>query len=396
VTAPFKFLLIYVAVGLICSTSAAFDPRSIKVVPDRATVYGKLALQAATAAYSVPDLESVKSAANLQSDYETLIASAPDGYRVLFLDADLVSGLKLVMLAPSESDASPFILAIAGTASIVDWAANINLGVAQLERLQRTLDRIFEESFPEDGRTGRELIVTGHSLGGGLAQAVAFQLDQGLQSARIPGSIYVITWNAFGAKELIRRVVANHSSATLRIREQWHYYVRGDFVSRIGVHTGNTLELRAPVGANEPVLANTDWMEKAHALAMIRDIVRADAGALRKATKKAPPPLGPVSKLGALGPLFARLPQRIFNRRHPKIIHLLGEQLDEFSSGPIARAKTPFAEYVGELGGDVLDVLASNGNSSPAARALEQKVERFRDWQLSATPRRLPPFGDGN
>lgn len=337
----------------------------------------RLALQAAAVAYRLPDLESLKSARQLEEDYQQLEAATPAGYFIMFVETDVESGLKLVMFAPRlENPTGPFILAVAGTHSFLDWLANINLGAAQLRNIERLSAQVLRWFSAETGRP-IELIVTGHSLGGGLAQAIAFDLDGRLKAENRPGTIYLITWNAFGGKELIQRVNPRFDEQTSRVRMAWNYYVRDDPVSKIGMHVGIVYELvpKAPA----PAFKGLRYLKKIHSLETVAEVAGPDGSGLRGLSAQRPPQAETLKKILGHTALFDWLPRLAFDIRYKKITDILAEKLDQLRARSVLEGSDlRFARYVESLSEQVIESMRSNPHAKLSIEVLERKRARLR------------------
>lgn len=207
------------------------------------------AMQAATAIYKLGDLESFKDGEGFVEDTYKFFAAIPKGYRFYFYVSEPVSGLKYMVLQPTG--AQPWILALAGTQSALDWIMDLDLGRAQFSTLSRLLGILTTcQYLDQDGNplASKNWIVTGHSLGGGLAQGVAYEVQRRrFEKSLQPVRMELITFNAFGAQELIGKT-QTYSPSIARYLDATHFFIRGDEVSRIGTHIGPAKELVAADG----------------------------------------------------------------------------------------------------------------------------------------------------
>ena len=371
----------FACVAIFLSASEAFGvplwKRELVLPEAKADPIRRWALEAATAAYSIPDLESLRSASRLEEDYREFQTKIPRGYFLISLETDVESGLKAALLGPRLENASaPFILAITGTQSVTDWAANLNFGAAQLRGLQR-LTRQVLRFFPDNSQIESGLLVTGHSLGGGLAQAIAFDLDRAMDQRQIDTPIYLVTWNAFGARELIRRVNPDYARPTTHVKIAWNYYVRGDPVSRIGSHVGLMFELQSN---KKPGFFHRLPHEIAmHSLDTIREIAGEDGAGLRGVPYQRPPPATALNALSEVGGVFRLLPRVIFDVRYSKVADALGAKLDDLRKRlPLSKDESIFASYVTSLSEQVLESMRTNDNAGLSARVLREKLDRFQ------------------
>ena len=123
-----------------------------------------------------------------------------------------------------------------------------------------------------------EIILTGHSLGGGLAQTVAWYLQQKLLRQKITPKIWLFTWNSFGAQELIRKQEPGFEVSKVKLTYAANYFVSGEPVSKIGTHIGPTIAL-APL-ENEAKKSKLSFLKmdgvNRHKIETIIEIVEAD------------------------------------------------------------------------------------------------------------------------
>ena len=241
-----------------------------KRVDDHATL-----LKAATNTYSIPMVgtarkELAKQAGGDATDPKTVAAlmveqrksfleGIPQGYRVVADVADsTTSGLKLYYLEPTSLfPDKPRILAIAGTEKWLDWYGNATWGVLKRET---PAYRHFLDLIEGDLLKGKKVQVTGHSLGGGIAQYmgydVAKRLDAVSKSPAPPGvvrkttaqmleNLEVVTWNSFGVEQALRRNPADYDKDLLAALapRMTHYRTPYDAVSKLGEPTGTRVTL---------------------------------------------------------------------------------------------------------------------------------------------------------
>ncbi|MEA3209777.1 MAG: hypothetical protein QOE70_2834 [Chthoniobacter sp.] len=228
-------------------------PRSTKYTqPDRPALRTDAVL-AAEAAYDLPDIDHVV-ASKPKDLHQAFIAFTrdekfPRGYRLQRAVSDPMSGFKAVLLAPlSEQRSKPLILAFAGTSEPRDAVSDLHFGHDQFS-YSKGLWKIVvsNRSVDEHGHplNQRDLLITGHSLGGGLAQACAFAVSEtraGLHHQG--GKVELVTWNGFGGEPLIRMIRPRYDPAgTPRIDYAANYFVAAEPVSEIGTHYGPTYQL---------------------------------------------------------------------------------------------------------------------------------------------------------
>jgi hypothetical protein len=163
------------------------------------------------------------------------------GYKVVQVIDKKDSGFKAYILeklnlAPGEPPTR--IISIAGTEDAKDGIADATMGLAQYIQNQAEISSIVNDFITQGGK----IQFTGHSLGGGLAQAFAhkamvdFKKNNRARDPIAMNQIDVVTWNAFGAKPLIEmRQKLDEDLIGTRFDDQMvHYRTEGDTVSRLG------------------------------------------------------------------------------------------------------------------------------------------------------------------
>ena len=147
-----------------------------------------------------------------------------------------------------------FIVSFRGTqpSSLADIATNANLGWPQYNSSRKRINSLLFELL----ESGGTVAVTGHSLGGALAQFAVFDAVRQADDAKIPiHRLSLTTWNALGAEWALRRKQEYDAEIAARIVAR-HYYRADDLVARLGVgHVGGvSLRLGDPSGQIESLL----------------------------------------------------------------------------------------------------------------------------------------------
>lgn len=201
----------------------------------------QIALKLAQLVYLLPDLDSKKTALLSRQYFSEFKQKMPAELSLAMAESDPNTGLRVAAFKPKSSlSRTHFLISIAGTEGFRDQIADISFGRSQCKHLLDLIDRLFEaHSLPQRP----EIIITGHSLGGGLAQAVAWYLEKNLPDRKIKPNIWLFTWNAFGAKELIRKQDPAYDPKNAHLTYAANYFVQGEPVSKIGTHLGPTFEL---------------------------------------------------------------------------------------------------------------------------------------------------------
>lgn len=171
--------------------------------------------------------------AAMAADVYNDVATPPAGYRVATQNDIAQIGLKPQDLVSAQSsfrariyvkganESAQFVVAFRGSTSASDWQANFRQGVGlSSDHYQRALNIGMRLAM----RPGADVMITGHSLGGGLASAAA--LASGRDAA---------TFNASGLSDTtIARANAIRTDAGIgRAVEVQAFYVRGEILSAI-------------------------------------------------------------------------------------------------------------------------------------------------------------------
>ena len=135
-------------------------------------------------------------------------------YRLVRLYADDFSGFAAAVFeARPERGLSPHrIYAIAGThvfehRDFRSWASGLTLGRAQFTSTA-ALEMIADAAAYARGSRGGEVVLTGQSQGGLVAQGVGYMLQAALEAEPRPHRLaHVVSWGAAGAQEVILRMI---------------------------------------------------------------------------------------------------------------------------------------------------------------------------------------------
>lgn len=324
-------LLALTALLAFSAPAQAFDPGRVIT---RALTAGEIktyertatALSAAAAVYHLPNLSSGVKTADYLASFQKFFASTPKHYELWGTDTDLGTGLKFVIYRPlsthPEGAEAPWVLSITGTENLLDWLTNASLGKPQFLGLDNIITLFTTNLVPD-----RELIVTGHSLGGGLAQAVAHAIEAAREEKSLQRRpITLLTWNAFGAETLIERIGAYRPELAQRMTIQ-NYYLQGDEVSQIGRHFGPTFEIIPPVRPD----GNSALAEvlRLHSLSAFEEVIHQGRGkALREARLMAPPSAKVINSLTRISWLLSPFAGTIHEFRQLWTIRWIRARLD--------------------------------------------------------------------
>ncbi len=143
-----------------------------------------------------------------------------------------------------------YIVAFRGTESAADWVNNANRGWPQYDYARGPIQGLLNSLTD----SGVHVSITGHSLGGGLAQFAAY--DYAYSNPNASNEISLTTWNALGGKWALEEEYPDFSPSVMNGISATHYYRYDDFVSRLGEgHVGgSTVELHDPDGIFDHIL----------------------------------------------------------------------------------------------------------------------------------------------
>lgn len=245
-------------------------------------------LLAARDVYELADLEVNRTGSSFVEGLRGFFAHVPQGYELYFFFADPDAGLKYMVLQPMN-EGRPWILGIAGTQTTLDWIQDLDLGRQQIERIGR-IRSLFTSCQYLDS-VGRPLashswIFAGHSLGGGIAQAIAYDVQRTRVAAGLnPLALRLVTFNGFGARSLFSDY-DERLAKTMRIA---NFFVQGDEVSRIGEHIGPTYIL-TPAGETPGVLPRLGVSEivRRHSMQTVEALTTVSDGGLVTGLGRAP------------------------------------------------------------------------------------------------------------
>jgi ankyrin repeat protein len=195
---------------------------------ERTEKFHKLAALAADNIYNETDSEDFVPEGYVLSDKKT------DFF--VFPDSD-VKGYILHPKNPNDLDHPP-IIAFAGTRSLKSVVSDLTYGSSQVNNIKVKFIQ-WINGLKKEGQ--KELIITGHSLGGGLAQTLSAMIPE-------PNEIktHVVTFNGFGGKDAIKAYNTIYGGADKDkdydkfqpTRDAVGYRIAGDVVSLLGSRFG--------------------------------------------------------------------------------------------------------------------------------------------------------------
>jgi len=290
-----------------------------------------LAYDSSQLSYKLPQVRAGAELEDYYKQYGDFVASLPKDYIVFGADGGLQSGLKFCVLKPSLRG-NPWVIAIAGTESTIDQLADTQLGRQQLEDLAKIIV-LFTEPATAQLRFLAEVdvLITGHSLGGALAQAVAHEIQKKRLQNGLSSKVKVVTFNSLGSQTLIKDSTGTYDESLLAHMEVAHYYLRGDMISRIDTHMGPTYELEPLPRDSGP--AQEVWdklleLKRFHSLDSFLQIIHERKGARLREAKVVPiPPADTINNLVSYSGILGYGTHVIHSFRQLHIVKKLTKEL---------------------------------------------------------------------
>lgn len=323
-----------------------------------------LAMKASAFVYSLPDLENTQSGDEFINNFvefvERGVAEQIPGYHYFDSYSNRQSGLKFAIFAPDDSSA-PWIFSFAGSETAIDWLADLSMGRDQIAHMETMVKKMLDCLTIDnsgDPIAGKNWIITGHSLGGGLAQIFAYKVQSLRTLMRMtPGRIELVTFNGFGALEL---ALPNSAAAEIVIPQMLtsNYFVTGDIVSRIGQHVGQTVEIPTDA-AGIPLIR----VVQRHLMGTVEELL-APGGIinLNQTQRVAPPSSDPLNNLKSagrtLGFLSSNHSETVIARLES--VNILHQAVIELSQHPLIRPiDAQLTTYLQTLASEFKDDLES-------------------------------------
>ncbi|HYF08078.1 MAG TPA: hypothetical protein VD970_10680 [Acetobacteraceae bacterium] len=196
--------------------------------------------------------EEAETAAILSAAPRIVEAFGPDAvaielrgeiYDVVRRYDDPVSGFYAVQLHPRDGGAEIFAIDGLEVGSRADQVASATL--ARLQVQSAAFRAMVADADSYAISTRGEVLVTGASLGGAVAEVAAYEIAEGLVATRLPfttGVVQLVTVDALGGRDAAEAINGGRLlPAPLRLIEALNLRDEGDIVSRIGSHIGATV-----------------------------------------------------------------------------------------------------------------------------------------------------------
>lgn len=182
------------------------------------------------------------------------------------------SDVKAYLIYPKDPK-MPAIISFAGTRSLTSAAADVNYGASQVNNVKVKFMQWLER-VKKRGTT--ELIITGHSLGGGIAQTLTAMIPDTTDD---PYKIqtHLVTFNGFGGLDALKayesvygKVTGNNNKDFKKFqptRDAVGYRIEGDVVSLLGRRFGEVRTIPSPYSSikivkNHSMVTLFDEMKK--------------------------------------------------------------------------------------------------------------------------------------
>jgi hypothetical protein len=238
-------------------------------------------LIAAQHVYLAPEADTAATAAELVANHQKFLHSTPPGYRVDTITTDPLSGLKAVVYKSADANERPTIVSIAGTETRSDRIVDANLGLMQARSpaFQRLVNYVANSARAAPDGSWPKIVITGHSLGGGLAQIFGHNLTVALKARgqlEAAQNLRIVTWNSLGGLKPLKRL-GNFDPEVAKNIAALNYYAPGDVVSLIGTHLGETVQVNG-LKMRDP--------RKVHGIDVLKDAFFSNGGPETSEAKK--------------------------------------------------------------------------------------------------------------
>lgn len=347
------------------------------------------ALKSAEDIYNLPDFENVRNGSEFVDQFIKFQSAIPNGYKLYAYFGEPETGAKYAIFQPDSfrlDDSrigSPWILSIAGTKSLIDVISDLDLGRNQLQKMSR-LKSIFTtcQYLDESGRplSEKRWVFTGHSLGGGLAQAFAYQIQEIRINQKLqPLRLELLTFNGFGAQELVAKV-GLYNPQIVKYIEARNYFVLGEPISKIGHHIGPTFMLAEDGLDPQTATFSAANQIRRHGTAAVWQAARGPLlqSKLNDETNRLSPSTSRfIGRLIGLGAVARVITPAIYEQSEERTVRILDEASVDLSRRFVTPTTAKVRAYILKLIGARLRFLDRPSNG-PMTKILVEKLERAR------------------
>lgn len=348
-----------------------------------------LAYDSSQLSYMLPQVRAGAELENYFTQYENFVSHLPKDYIVFGADGGLKSGLKFCILKPM-TPGNPWVFAIAGTETTIDQLADTQLGRQQLDDLAHNIT-LFTQPATEQLRflAEKDVLVTGHSLGGALAQAVAHEIQKKRLQNGLSSKVKLVTFNSLGAQTLIKEATGTYDETLLAHMEMAHYYLRGDLISRIDTQMGPTYELEPLAREGGPATEAYDKFKELgrfHSLDSFLQIIHERKGARLREAKVVPiPPADTINNLVNYAGILGYGTHLIHSFRQLHIVKKLTSELARVTPADFdTTVKAEAIRYLYNVARRELKVLEESTDNDRRAFAPSLKVQINRLYLMMA------------
>lgn len=178
-----------------------------------------------------------------------------DAFALVETYTDPVTGFNAVQLRSLTDDRAVFAVDGTDSGSLPDVVAGLNLARPQVA--SPAFADMVADAAEAAIAGGRDLVFTGASLGGALAQVGGYEAAEAVLAASpgdAAGRVTVFTVDPLGGRDAAEDANGGRlDPAVLERMNALNIRTEGDIVSRIGSHLGDTLTLQAVDAAGNPV-----------------------------------------------------------------------------------------------------------------------------------------------